>query len=614
MLECSCIERGAMFFRAFYVTMKNHDTRNNNSPHIKGEIYMDYKGLCLGCMSNKGSSVECPKCGYVDGTPQVLPYLEPGTLLKEKYIVGKRLHSNGEGVTYIGFDITTNKKITVREYLPKTLCSRVKDNDSIIIAPGNKLVYQDYLQDFREIGRAVTKLSSLPSIVPVIDMFEANNTAYIVSEYVDGKPLEEIVKRARRFTWEEARPLFMPLISTVNSAHSIGLVHFGISPDNILMTRSGTLKLTGFGSPDAHLAETELAPEFYDGFSALEQYSLEGKKGKWTDVYGISAVIFYTLTGKRPPDAVSRSYEPRLNMPAEVAQSIPTHVVTALAGGLQVKIDARTHSMDELKEQLNNPISHRIEPQPVQKSAYSDGYVDEPNYDEEIPSRTAPVREPRRVESPRQAVRSEPLPEEKEDISPYKYGIMSGLIGFVVLGVIALICINFIVMPMINRNREAEDDNTASLYVSSDSSEDNEPKTLYQVPNLVNREWSKVNGNSKYSNFDIRLVEEKYDETIAEGRIISQTVEANSAVPQNTPIGVTVSLGSKMRTVPNIIGMTVSEASAALEKQGLTLGEQAEEYSDTYEMGKIIRLNGIEVGKKIQAGSMINVVVSLGEE
>ena len=60
--------------------------------------------------------------------------------------------------------------------------------------------------------------------------------------------------------------------------------------------------------------------------------------------------------------------------------------------------------------------------------------------------------------------------------------------------------------------------------------------------------------------------------------------------------------------------MTVSEASAALEKQGLSLGEQAEEYSDTYEMGKIIRLNGIEVGKKIQAGSMINVVVSLGEE
>ena len=109
---------------------------------------MEFKGLCLGCMNNKGDAMECPKCGYIEGTPQVLPYLEPGTLLKERYIVGKHLTANGEGVTYIGFDVTTNKKVTVREYLPKTLCSRVKDDDSIIIASGNKLVYQDYLQDF----------------------------------------------------------------------------------------------------------------------------------------------------------------------------------------------------------------------------------------------------------------------------------------------------------------------------------------------------------------------------------------------------------------------------------------------------------------------------------
>ena len=580
---------------------------------------MDYKGLCLGCMSNKGSAVECPKCGYVEGTPQVLPYLEPGTLLKERYIVGKRLNSNGEGVTYIGFDITSSKKVTVREYLPKTLCSRVKDNDNIIIAPGNKLVYQDYMQDFLEIGRAVSKLFHLPSIVPVIDMFEANNTAYIVNEYVDGKPLEEIVRRARRFTWEEARPLFMPLISTINSAHAIGLVHFGIAPDNIVMTRSGTLKLTGFGSPDAHLAETELTPEFYEGFSAIEQYSLEGKKGKWTDVYGMSAVIFYALTGKRPPDAVSRSYEPRLNMPAEVAQNIPTHVVTSLAGGLQVKIENRTHTMEDLKEQLSNPVPRRTEPKPMHTSKYSDGYVDEPDYDEEIPTRTAQPKETRRVaqppvQPPITRASAAPKPQDNDEISPYKYGIISGLIGFVVLGVIALICINLIVLPMINKKNAEEEATASQSLVSSEDDTSSEPTVLYRVPDLVNREWSKVDGNEKYSNFSILLTDEEYNENYAEGRIISQTVEAGSAVPQNTPIGVVVSKGSKMRTVPDIIGMTVSEASAALESAGLSLGEQAEEYSDTYEMGKIIRLNGIDVGMKIQAGSMINVVVSLGSE
>ena len=566
---------------------------------------MEFKGLCLGCMNNKGDAMECPKCGYIEGTPQVLPFLEPGTLLKERYIVGKHLNANGEGVTYIGFDVTTNKKVTVREYLPKTLCSRVKDDDSIIIASGNKLVYQDYLQDFMEIGRALTKLSSLPAIVPVIDMFEANKTAYIVYEFVDGKPLDEIIKRARRFTWEEARPLFLPLISTVNSAHSIGLVHFGISPENIIMTRSGTLKLQGFGSPDAHLAETELTPEFYEGFSAIEQYSLEGKKGKWTDVYAMCAVIFYALTGKRPPDAVSRSYEPRLNMPADVAQNIPAHVVTALAGGLQVNIDTRTHSMEELKNQFTNPVPRRPEPKPVPAAAppapsgYGDRYVDEPSY-QERPAASAQMN------------RSAARDFDPDDDEPY--GIISGLIGFVVLGVIALICLNLIVIPMMNKDKEQDEEDISSAYVSSEDNTDDEPKVLYRVPNLVNKKWSSVDGNEKYSNFYIRLKEEVYDENYEEGRIISQTVEAGSTVPQNTPIGVVVSKGSKMRTVPNIIGKTVSEASKELESAGLALGDQAEEYSDDVESGKIIRLNGIEPGKKIQAGSMINVVVSLGPE
>ena len=573
---------------------------------------MEFKGLCLGCMGNKGDAIECPKCGYVEGTPQVLPYLEPGTLLKERYVIGRHLSANGEGVTYIGFDITGNKKVTVREYLPKTLCSRVKDDDNIIIASGNKLVYQDYLQDFMEIGRAQAKLATLPAIVPVVDMFEANKTAYIVYEYVDGKPLDEIIKRARRFTWEEARPLFLPLISTINSAHAIGLVHFGISPENIIMTRTGTLKLQGFGSPDAHLAETELTPEFYDGFSAIEQYSLEGKKGKWTDVYAICAVIFYSLTGKRPPDAVSRSYEPRLNMPADVAQSIPTHVVAALAGGLQVNIETRTHSMEELKNQFTNPVPRRPEPKPVPAAApapdYSDRYVDEPAYQEPpmrsaMPAAAAAMGRPVEYEAD----------DDEPEISPYKYGIISGLIGFVVLGVIALICLNLIVIPMMNKDK-VDDDDTDSSYVSSQDNTDSEPTVLYRVPNLVNKKWSNVDGNEKYSNFYIRLKDEVYDENYEEGRIISQTVAAGETVAKNTPIGVVVSKGSKMRTVPKIIGMSVSEASKELEKAGLALGEQAEEYSDTYAMGKIIRLNGIDEGKKIQAGSMINVVVSLGPE
>ena len=268
--------------------------------------------------------------------------------------------------------------------------------------------------------------------------------------------------------------------------------------------------------------------------------------------------------------------------------------------------------MEELKNQLNNPVPRKPEPKPVPVAPnYSERYVDEPDYNEPPTRIAAPAAS---AQMNRQ-VRDYGPDDSEPEISPYKYGIISGLVGFVVLGVIALIFINLVVLPMMKKNNAEDEDVTSSAYVSSE--EDNassEPKVLYRVPNLVNKKWSSVDGNEKYSNFYIRLIDEVYDENYEEGRIISQTVEAGSTVEQNTPIGVVVSKGSKMRTVPDIIGMSVSEASTELEKAGLALGDQAEEYSDSYAMGKIIRLNGIDVGQKIQAGSMINVVVSLGEE
>ncbi|MBQ1412861.1 MAG: PASTA domain-containing protein, partial [Clostridia bacterium] len=280
--------------------------------------------------------------------------------------------------------------------------------------------------------------------------------------------------------------------------------------------------------------------------------------------------------------------------------------------------DTRTHTMDELKEQLNNPVPRRVETPSVSKASYSDSYVDEPNYEEEIPTRSVPTqptpqRRPSPVQQPVARATASPAPAQEDDISPYKYGIMSGLIGFVVLGLIALICIHFIVLPMIEK-RNAENTHEPELYVSSQEDVSSNDEDLVEVPNLTNLNWEDVDGNEEYADFYIRLTAENYDEKHKEGTIIAQTVKPGTKVARNTPIGVIVSKGSKMRVVPDIIGMTVSEASAALEEAGLLLGDQAEEYNDEYEMGKIIRLNGIEVGKKIQEGSMINVVVSLGEE
>lgn len=542
--------------------------------------------ICLGCMSKKGSEAECPKCGYIEGTPQILPALTPGTVIADRYLVGRKISSNGEGIVYIALDRETNRKVTLHEYLPATLSTRITGDDAVRVNPGAEGAYEDYREDFLEIHKAVARISNIPAIVPVLDIFECNNTVYVVYENVAGKSLTEIIKRAKRITWDEARPIFLPLISAMISAHSIGLVHFGINPDCIYMTHDGRLVITGFGIPDSRFSETELAPELYDGYSAIEQYALEGERGKWSDVYSLSAVIYFSLTGKRPPDSVSRAYDPRLKMPAELSDVIPAHVVTALAGGLQVQAEKRTQSFEELKNELSlraAPRSREEIPASYQKSP-------------------AAVRK-----TNNEAKKSGPW---YENLSQIQYGLLAAGITLVTLGLLV-----WIVWPGVKTAIESSLPNHSSgkttVVISGGDVSESDVETCV-VPNLVNRVWTEVRTDPAYQTFALIQLPESYSDNYPEGVIMSQNVAEGTVVEVGTPIGITVSLGPRMRTVPNIIGMSVAEADSALTAQGLLLGDQIEQYSDSVPSGRIISLSGSAVGNKLAAGSAVNVVVSLG--
>lgn len=543
-------------------------------------------------MSPKGSEAECPKCGYIDGTPQILPALTPGTRLAGRYLVGKKLSSNGEGVVYIARDEKRDRIVTVREYLPLTLCTRIKGDDALRVNPGAEGAYEDYREDFLEIHKAVARMADIPAIVPLVDLFECNNTVYAVYEKVQGKPLTEIIRRAKRLTWDEARPIFLPLISALNSAHAIGLVHFGINPDCIYMTHEGRLVISGFGIPDSRFSETELAPELYDGYSGIEQYALEGERGKCSDVYAMSAVIYFALTGKRPPDAVSRAYEPRLKIPTELADSIPAHVVTALAGGLQVQPDKRTQSLDELK----NELSLKAAPK-VRDSSGARPYNSMPK---PVHSQGAGSSSKNKKNGPWY-----------ENLSQLQYGLLAAGITLVVLGL--LVCIVWPgVKSAIQNSLPGASSSQGTSYVTSPTDVSETDVNTCMVPNLVNKKWTEVQTDPAYQMFSLIELPESYSDSYAEGVIMSQNVTAGTMVAPGTPIGVTVSLGARMRVVPNIINASVADAETKLSQAGLMLGLQMEQYSDTVPSGHIIALSGCSVGNKLQAGSTVNVIVSLG--
>jgi len=114
--------------------------------------------------------------------------------------------------------------------------------------------------------------------------------------------------------------------------------------------------------------------------------------------------------------------------------------------------------------------------------------------------------------------------------------------------------------------------------------------------------------------FDLIEVGESYSDDYDVGEIMKQSIAPNEEVQMGTPIAITVSLGSEMCVIPNIVGKTIAEADEALTAEGLVLGNQTEQYSDSVPQGCIISITGASVGSRMKRGSMVDVVVSLGSE
>ncbi len=587
---------------------------------------MNNSNLCLGCMMPKGEQQECPNCGYVEGTPQVLPCLAPGTILANRYLIGRHLRISGEGVTYIAFDRKNGRRVDIREYLPQTISTRRTGSDTVIVRDRAKAVYEDYLADFADITRAVSRLNNTPAILPVINYFEDNNTAYAVYEHLEGKPLTELIRRAKRLTWDEAAPLFSPLLSALSEAHNSGLVHFGISPESIVMSHSGRLVLTDFGVPDSRIAETELQGEMYDGFAALEQYSLDARKGKWTDVYSICAVLLYALTGKRPPDALTRARDSRLNVSSDLAEAIPAHVISAIANGLQVDSETRTQSIAELRAELYPGRRPAAAPQPRREEAPRASVSNHAGSSSGVAAFGSKVAGSVRdfggriggyLSDRRNQQNSAANDSGSDDNTPWymnlsqwQYALLSTCLTIVVLGIIA---VSVFLSVRSEISGAKEDERTLEIIHVSDTDIIINTSEKALVPQLVGKEWTPELVN-EYMHFSLIVLKKEFSDDYPKGTIISQNVPANTELSQGTPIGVVISSGSKMCKVPDIIGKSVGEAHTLLENNGLLMGNQTEEYSDTYPAGTIIRLTGTSVGASMERDSFIMVVVSLGPE
>jgi len=501
-------------------------------------------------MREIGDENQCPYCGFHADSPQLAPYLPLRTVVAERYLAGKLLDYNGDGATYMGWDLEMNAPVTIREFLPDSIAERREDLTLVPMA-GCEITYRDCYQSFLELWRKLARMRGLSALILVFDIVEDHGTAYAISEYMEGVSLREYLLRSPSgyLSWEQARILFMPVLSTLGTLHSAGIIHRGISPTTLIVGKNGKMRITGFSIWQARTARGDLTAQLFPGYAAIEQYGFEGQQGPWTDIYAFSAVLYRTLIGSTPLEATSRVTNDRLMVPGKFAEQLPAYVINALMNGLQILPEDRTRTVDQLRAELSAAPGTS-----TAAIAYA-GKEDAP-YQEPVPSGR------------------------KKSASGSKTALIAGL---------ASIAACLVIFAVLSLTVWREDIGMFFTGGASTQASSNAPE-LVKVPDFRGLNYNNIKSNTDYTN--AFFFETEYQDSDTQGKdvVLSQNIAYGTEVPKGSTIKLVLSSGNEEITLPDFKGQNYATVKLKLEEMGFQCRAIVEKNDDSERAGKVAEM------------------------
>ena len=321
---------------------------------------------CFGCMREFDDALDvCPHCGYAYNNTSVKRknHLCPGTMLQNRYMLGKVLGQGGFGITYIAWDQRLEKPVAIKEYFPTSFVTRTTGQRVIsCINEDSQKYFESGLQKMLNESRMLARFADQKHIVQVLDCFEENGTAYIVMEYLRGETLQSTLSRERKIPLDRTLQIIFSVLQALDAIHQTGLIHRDVSPDNLFICQDGTVKLLDFGAARevGGLDHKTLSVMLKKGFAPVEQYSSHGKQGPYTDVYAVCATMYKMLTGITPQNSLDRMTEDKLRPIAEQTP-IPDSIEQIIRKGMAVTAADRIQSAGELYQALQDAFREEQE-------------------------------------------------------------------------------------------------------------------------------------------------------------------------------------------------------------------------------------------------------------
>lgn len=472
-----------------------------------------------------------------------------------------------------------------------------------------KILKEEYAKDpdirkrFSIESQAVAKLSH-HNIVSVFDVGQENGTDYIVMELIEGITLKEYLKEKGKFTWQEMVYFSSQIARALVHAHSRGIIHQDVKPQNVIILRDGTAKLMDFGIASfAAAQETRVAQEAIGSVHYISPEQARGLSIDYrADIYSLGVVMYEMVTGKLPFDGdtavqvVMQHIEAKVQRPSEFASDLPQGIDQIIMHAMCADVKKRYESAEQLHEDLE-----AVKKNPATVFPYAIAGMSAPRQPQAAVA--APKTAPKTA--PKAATRTKTTVQEDEDEDEpgflEKIGERPGLAAGIAVGVVVVITL-FVI---------------GALFLTGGSDK-------ITVPSYKNLMIDDVLNGTAYAqdrdNFELKEADVREASTEPAGTIIKQSIDADRKVAKGTRIVLTVSDGTGTATVdtevedtvslPDLTNQTLEYAQQRLSKYNITIST-VEEYSESVESGKIIKTDPV-AETEVKEGSSIVAYISKG--
>lgn len=279
-----------------------------------------------------------------------------GTRLAEFEITGV-VGEGGFGNVYLAFDHSLQRTVAIKEYMPVALASRGADNAVLVQTKRHRETFETGMNSFINEARLLAQFDH-PALIKVYRFWEQNNTAYMAMRYYEGQTFKNIITQTPEIVTEAwLKPILKPILEALEVLYKIQILHRDISPDNIMIQLNGDAVLLDFGAARQILGDMTqaLTVILKPGYAPVEQYAEDSdmKQGAWTDIYALSAAMYWAITKNAPPTSVTRL----LKDPIELLQNTPRpgfskSFLAAIDKGMAVKPEERPQTIAEFTKLL----------------------------------------------------------------------------------------------------------------------------------------------------------------------------------------------------------------------------------------------------------------------